>query len=86
MNNNDYYSVDYLNKDGKLKKKVHRMTNDAGFVIIISDSNYIKFTHLKEGKLFYIEHSYNNINYVQHITGKCYEEWIDYLNYLNYLT
>jgi hypothetical protein len=79
------YSIDFLNKYNSLKN-LHLTLN--GFVLFLDNSRYIKFTHLKESNMFFIEDYYTNdghvfASYVHYISGKCYTDWLEYLNQIN---
>jgi hypothetical protein len=87
--NNNMVSVNFLNKDGKLKERLFKLSNNQGFVIIINEpiySTHIKYTYL-ERKTMFVECFYVNAigmvikSYTHHLTeAVLYDEWIHFIS------
>ena len=87
--NNYMVSVNFLNKDGKLKERLFKFANNQGF-IIINESTSTYSTHMKytllERKTMFVECFYLNAgivikSYTHHLTrGADYDEWIHFIS------
>jgi hypothetical protein len=86
--NNNMVSVNFMNKDGKLRERLFKMANKEGFIIIINEPSYsthMKYTFLERKTMFiecfYVSDGMVIKSYTHHLTcDAAYDEWIHFIS------